>query len=249
MPRSGPVWLPRSLPMKNMSIRSPASSSADARWSTTTRARQTVADGISITSGRKEPMALTCAPGCRSPSSKTGAVDVVAVQTTSASFRASVGVPVRFRQPFTSIWMDAAVMSTRIRRVRAHADCPSDVDAREAYLELGPASDPICQLEQVIDSVLSHPRVSVRLTASIIGTSARTLQRRLTNQGTSFSRLLQAVRFRKGQQLLEDPKMPLREIAKRMSYTDLANFMRAFKRWTGVDPSQFRRLHCEPGHE
>jgi AraC-like DNA-binding protein len=141
--------------------------------------------------------------------------------------------------------MDASVMSTPIRRVDAHADCPSDVAAREAYQRLGPALDPICQLEQAIESVLSHPRVGVRLTASIIGTSVRTLQRQLADQGTSFSRLLHAVRFRHAKSLIEDPNMPLKVIANRLGYTDSANFCRAFKRWTGVSPREFRRLHYE----
>jgi AraC-like DNA-binding protein len=37
--------------------------------------------------------------------------------------------------------------------------------------------------------------------------------------------------------------MPLKEIAKWLGYTELANFIRAFKRWTGVGPNEFRRLH------
>jgi AraC-like DNA-binding protein len=91
--------------------------------------------------------------------------------------------------------------------------------------------------------VLNQPGVNLQLTAAITGMSARTLQRRLAVHNTSFSHLLQAVRFRNAQRFLQDRKMPLKEIAKRLGYTDLANFIRAFKRWTGVGPNEFRQLH------
>ena len=91
-----------------------------------------------------------------------------------------------------------------------------------------PASDPIDQLEQVIESAL---------------------QRRLSEQGESFSCLLQGIQFRRAQRLLQDLGMPLTPIAKRLGYTDLANFIRAFKRWTGVGPNEYRRLHYEHGHK
>jgi AraC-like DNA-binding protein len=110
-----------------------------------------------------------------------------------------------------------------------------------------PAADPIEQLEQVIESTLGNPELSVPFIAANIGTSARTLQRRLADHGASFSRLLQAVRFRNSQRLLRDPELPLSEIAKRLGYTDLPNFLRAFKRWAGVSPNEYRRLHY--GHE
>ena len=164
-------------------------------------------------------------------------------------FPALANVPIAFRQPFTSVWVHQSVMSAPVRRLDVPAHKLQDGEDLESYVESGPSSDPIGQLKQAIESVLDHPTVGVRLTASIIGTSARTLQRRLTDQDTSFSRLLQAIRFRTAHQLLEDPKMPLKEIASRLGYTDVANFIRAFKRWTGVGPSQYRRLHHEPERE
>jgi len=39
--------------------------------------------------------------------------------------------------------------------------------------------------------------------------------------------------------------MLLTEIAGRLGYSDLPNFIRAFKRWTGVGPNEFRRLHYD----
>lgn len=76
-------------PARNGRSRSPASSSAETRWSTTTRARRTVAAGTSARSGWKIPTALIWVPGRTSRSSKTGAFAVVAVQTMSASRTAS----------------------------------------------------------------------------------------------------------------------------------------------------------------
>ena len=87
------------------------------------------------------------------------------------------------------------------------------------------------------------------MTAAIIGMSPRTLQRQLAEEERSFSRLLQSVRFRVAQRLLRDSSMPLTEIASRLSYADLPNFIRAFKRWTGVGPNEFRKLHYDDEHE
>lgn len=166
----------------------------------------------------------------------------------STYFPELADVPVSFRQPFTSLWVDTSVMSSPIRRDTSD-DPRADATARNSFLESGPASDPIGQLEQAIESVLNQPGVNLQLTAAITGTSARTLQRRLAEHGASFSHLLQRIRFRTAQHLLQDPEMPLKEIAKRLGYTDLANFIRAFKRWTGVGPSKFRRLHYGHGRE
>ena len=73
-------------------IRSPASAQTASLESTTSLARATVSGGNSCICGVKAPMALTCAPGARSPSANTGRVDVVAVQTTSASRTAAAAL-------------------------------------------------------------------------------------------------------------------------------------------------------------
>jgi AraC-like DNA-binding protein len=95
----------------------------------------------------------------------------------------------------------------------------------------------------VIESVIYQSEINLQLTAAIIGTSPRTLQRRLAEHDQSFSRLLQSVRFRTAQRLLRDCNMPIVEIARRLGYADSANFIRAFKRWSGFGPNQFRQLH------
>jgi len=77
--------------------------------------------------------------------------------------------------------------------------------------------------------------------AAAMHMSARTLQRRLEAEGTSFSDVLDATREEVARALLADPALPLAEVAYRTGFADLATFSRAFKRWTGKPPGQFRR--------
>jgi AraC-like DNA-binding protein len=163
----------------------------------------------------------------------------------AAYFPGLADLPLSFNQPHTSIWFDQAMLSTPLPAFDPSHCPPADEKDRASFVTSAPAEDLVGQLEQAIESALGHTKMSLGLTAAIIGTSPRTLQRRITEQGASFSRLLQGVRFQNAIRLLRDPLMPLTQIAKRLGYTDLANFIRAFKRWTGVGPNEFRRLHYE----
>jgi AraC-like DNA-binding protein len=77
--------------------------------------------------------------------------------------------------------------------------------------------------------------------ASALQMSARTLQRRLEDEGTRFSVVLELARERVARRLLADRSLPLAEVAYRAGFADLASFSRAFKRWTGMPPGAFRR--------
>jgi AraC-like DNA-binding protein len=158
-------------------------------------------------------------------------------------------IPVSFNQPQTSIWFERKWLSEPLPALDSSSRPLADANEQASLVTTSPAADPIEQLQQVIESTLGNPEMSVQFIAANIGTSARTLQRRLAEHDASFSRLLQAVRFRHSQRLLRDPGMPLTEIAKRLGYTDPANFIRAFKRWAGVGPNEFRRLHCGGARE
>ena len=77
--------------------------------------------------------------------------------------------------------------------------------------------------------------------ASLLHMSARTLQRRLEGEGTSFTGVVDATREALARDLLPDAALPLAEVAYRTGFADVATFSRAFKRWTGTSPGRFRR--------
>ena len=71
--------------------------------------------------------------------------------------------------------------------------------------------------------------------------SARTLHRRLVEAGTSYQDILDDVRRRLAQEFLRDTALSVEEVAERTGFSDASNFRKAFRKWTGEQPAEFRR--------
>lgn len=76
--------------------------------------------------------------------------------------------------------------------------------------------------------------------ASMTGTSARSLQRKLLIAGMTYSKLLDLARYENASALLRNSDMKLIEVAFAAGYTDPAHFSRAFRRMSGLTPRSFR---------
>ena len=70
--------------------------------------------------------------------------------------------------------------------------------------------------------------------------SGRTLRRQLSVLGTSYRQLLDQVRSDLARQYLENSNMSVEQVAQLLGYTETTNFRRAFKRWLGVSPRDYR---------
>ena len=77
--------------------------------------------------------------------------------------------------------------------------------------------------------------------ARALNLSARTFQRRLSQMGLTYSRLLDELRFDEARQMLSDPNLPIGQIAATLGYTDAGSFTRAFQRWASISPRSYRR--------
>ena len=82
--------------------------------------------------------------------------------------------------------------------------------------------------------------------ASDLGTSPRTLQRRLKDEGVSFRDVRDDVRHRIALGLLDDPENAILDVACATGFSDPRAFRRAFREWTGRSPSEHRRLQRSP---
>jgi AraC-like DNA-binding protein len=76
--------------------------------------------------------------------------------------------------------------------------------------------------------------------------SARTLQRRLQDDGLSFQDLVAEVRRDLSARYLEEADMSLAEVAFLIGFSEVSTFHRAFKQWTGLTPAEYRRRGPSP---
>ncbi len=70
--------------------------------------------------------------------------------------------------------------------------------------------------------------------------SRRTLERNLCREGTNFLAIKEKYLQRKSFQLLGDTNYSIKEIAEQLNYANSQNFIRSFKRWSGITPSRYR---------
>ncbi len=103
------------------------------------------------------------------------------------------------------------------------------------------------QVKLVLKRNLASGRPELSGIANDLGLSERTLQRRITEEGTTFRDLLIEARQELGRQLLADPCADIDEIACLLGYQDTSSFYRAFRDWEGITPNRWRELNIDRG--
>jgi AraC-like DNA-binding protein len=97
------------------------------------------------------------------------------------------------------------------------------------------------QATQVRSRVLSLPAVpEMPRAASAVGISERSLRRRLEDEGSTYSQLVEEAKLDLSRELLADHARPIKQVAGALGFADVRSFHRAFKRWTGLTPVAYR---------
>lgn len=96
------------------------------------------------------------------------------------------------------------------------------------------------QVKVVLKRSLASGRPDVVKIARDLGTSERTLQRRITEEGTTFRELLADTRRELAEHLLSDRSIAIDEVAILLGYRDTSSFYRAFKELQGLTPHHWR---------
>ena len=96
------------------------------------------------------------------------------------------------------------------------------------------------KVRQVLTRILSKGDPRREQVADLLCVSERTLQRRLSEEGTSFAELVDAVRRERAERMLARGFLSVTEMACELGFSDPSNFYRACKRWFGLSPSSLR---------
>lgn len=89
-------------------------------------------------------------------------------------------------------------------------------------------------------------QIDGRQIARRLGMTLRGLRRRLGEMGTPLSGLIDEVRKELACNALRDPQVCIKEVAERLGFSEPSAFHRAFKRWTGETPAQWRASNASP---
>jgi len=101
------------------------------------------------------------------------------------------------------------------------------------------------RIRTLIRDELNGGDASLDRLATKLGMSGRTLQRKLREHGTSHQELLDEMRRALAMRYLREPEMAICEVAYLLGFSESSALHRAFKRWTGMTPSEFRRRYIE----
>jgi len=111
------------------------------------------------------------------------------------------------------------------------------------YLAALDRSDVVMQVKTKLIEQLSRGEVTEENVASAINMSRRSLQRKLKDKGVTYKELLDGTRSDLAKEYIRNTRLSINEITYMLGFTEPSNFTRAFKRWTGYAPSEFRALN------
>jgi AraC-like DNA-binding protein len=139
----------------------------------------------------------------------------------------------------TEIVLASSVLDARLPTADAALFRVLDRSLAEQIRGVSRDSNVADRARKAIADYLHREELSIDMVARVIGTSERTLQRRLTRERTSFRDLVDEIRRSRALALLKEDAS-VAELAFMLGYAEETAFYRAFRRWTGSTPESWR---------
>jgi len=159
----------------------------------------------------------------------------------TAEYAALFQGPVTFSAPVDAVLIPHACLDAEL--IQADSALASILE-RHVKLLLGAASGPPSlqgRIAQLLGAELAGGHPGASHVARRLKMSPRTLRRMLGGEGCTFREVLSGVRRELAFRYLRDRDVPIGEVAFLVGFSDANAFHRAFKRWTGTTPGEFRR--------
>ncbi|MCY1388833.1 putative HTH-type transcriptional regulator [compost metagenome] len=158
-----------------------------------------------------------------------------------AGYHAAFRCPVEFDQAFSGVLIDNAVLDAPLPQADAQLARIHQEYAAARLAALSPPEVLVQDLRRWIDSQLYGQVPTRDRAAEALGLSPRTLARRMQRQQLDFSSLLDEARRDAALHAVANTSQALADIGQGLGFAEPSTFWRAFKRWTGMTPAQWRR--------
>jgi AraC-like DNA-binding protein len=153
--------------------------------------------------------------------------------------------PVFYGEPQAALEMEASVLQLPVRRSKPELD-HFLLHAPEGWMFATPCDPGMAdRLRAYLGERLPLPATAEHA-AETLHMSARTLHRRLADEGTTFQRVKDDFRRDRALQLLTRSHTPINLIGEQLGFDSAASFHRAFRGWTGETPGAFRLASTPP---
>ncbi|MGI9295813.1 MAG: AraC family transcriptional regulator ligand-binding domain-containing protein [Pseudomonadales bacterium] len=150
------------------------------------------------------------------------------------------GCPVSFGSDCVLMSFDLLIVDrilpTSNQALAEYQDCYSD-----EFLRMNCNANVLLQVKNSISRLLPGGEPTLTKVAETLGMSERSLQRKLQSEQTNFRRLFLDTRKQMAFQYIEKEQYSLLDISSLLAFSDHSNFSRAFKQWSGLTPSDYRK--------
>lgn len=149
--------------------------------------------------------------------------------------------PIRFNTSPTKLIFDSLLLALPLVEADTTLGALLERQAEDLLAKSPQRGAFINGVRQLIGESLRGGDARLEIVAQKSGVSSRTLQRKLREEGTSYQELLEEMQRTLSKIYLQKPEMAICEVAYLLGFSQSSAFHRAFRRWTGLTPKEFRR--------
>jgi AraC-like DNA-binding protein len=144
-----------------------------------------------------------------------------------------------FDAPITALVFDASLLGRPIEHAQPELRriLLKDIENSDSFT---PQNFPL-DVARIVRTNIGTGHCTAEKISTLLGISVRALSGRLEEHKTSFKQIVENVRFEMARQMMENTDIPLRDISELLDYSEVSAFTRAFTRWAGTAPGNWRR--------
>lgn len=150
------------------------------------------------------------------------------------------GGTVHYNKPFAALLLGKDIMKCSVLQADEELRRMLDDQAQRQLRDVNGSLEFTRFVENALLESLKKGEVGLPLLASRLGMSPRSLQRRLRDLGSSYQEVLDETRRNLAMEYIRDARLSLLEISQQLGFAEQSSFNRAFRRWTGDTPSNYR---------